>query len=269
MAVIRVGIVGLSGRMGTAISDELIKNDLFVLKKALTRTRIKETLFKKLKQTDNYEVFLTDIDLIIDFSAADVTNFILETMLMRGQFVPFVIGTPGLSSIEGIDLKIKTLSQNIPIFISSNMSIAIGLLMTLAKTVSSFYAKLNELYIKHDIDVEIVEAHHRFKKDAPSGTAILLGESVAKGRNQSFADVACFNRLGTRQNHEIGFHSLRGGHIFGEHSVHFIGDDEEIVLNHKAFNRHVFAKGALNIGKWLVSQKNGLYTMDDFSRQFF
>ena len=169
--------------------------------------------------------------------------------------IPLVVGATGFTQLQK-DL-ITAASKNIPILMSSNMSLSVNLLFKLtaitAKKLSNFEA-------------EIIEMHHRYKKDAPSGTAISLGEEIAKARGIDFKEHANFTRHGTdetRNPQDIGFCAVRGGDIVGKHDVMFINDGEILTLSSEINNRSSFASGALIAGAFLVNQKAGLYNMFD------
>ncbi len=192
------------------------------------------------------------VDVIVDFSTwkpgADVLTYALK------HRIPAVIATTGLSEeqLAAIDEAAKT----VPIFRSGNMSLGIALLRALAKKAASV---LGETF-----DIEIVEAHHNRKADAPSGTALMLLDAVKEGC-ESERD-AVFGRHGRdckRRKQEIGVHALRGGTVTGEHEVLFLGTSERVKISHSAENRSVFAAGALKAAEFLVGQKPGLYSMDD------
>lgn len=192
------------------------------------------------------------VDVIVDFSTwkpgADVLTYALK------HRIPAVIATTGLSEeqLAAIDEAAKT----VPIFRSGNMSLGIALLRALAKKAASV---LGETF-----DIEIVEAHHNRKADAPSGTALMLLDAVKEGCESE--REAVFGRHGRdckRRKQEIGVHALRGGTVTGEHEVLFLGTSERVKISHSAENRSVFAAGALKAAEFLIGQKSGMYSMDD------
>jgi 4-hydroxy-tetrahydrodipicolinate reductase len=194
------------------------------------------------------------VDGIVDFSAPVAT---VELAKLAAQArVAHIIGTTGLSED---DLKqIAAAARHAPIVRSGNMSLGVNLL---AQLVRAGAKALGE-----DFDVEIVEMHHRMKVDAPSGTALLLGEAAARGRGINLSEHSARGRegvTGARRKGDIGFASLRGGTVVGEHSVIFAGEGERIVLSHQAEDRDVFVRGALKAALWARGQKPGLYTMAD------
>ncbi|MDH5798712.1 MAG: 4-hydroxy-tetrahydrodipicolinate reductase, partial [Paracoccaceae bacterium] len=167
-----------------------------------------------------------------------------------------VIGTTGLS--EEQLKKINAASRHAVIVRAGNMSLGVNLLVKLTRMVSEA--------LDEDFDIEIIEAHHNKKVDAPSGTALMLGEAAAEGRGKSLADISDRGRdgiTGARKRGDIGFSAIRGGDIVGEHDVLFAGDGERIILRHVATDRRLFAKGALRAALWGQNQKPGEYDMFD------
>ena len=196
---------------------------------------------------------LENSDIVIDFTIAFATETLLEAALENPT--PLVIGTTGLSPHQKNLL--DEASKVMPILYSTNMSLGVAVLNKLVSLASSALK---------DFDIEIVEQHHRYKKDAPSGTAITLGENAAAARGLNLEDVRVSGRnglIGERSKDEIAIMALRGGDIVGRHTVGFYNDGEFIELNHTATSRDTFAKGALRAAKWLVNQKNGLYSIND------
>ena len=187
-------------------------------------------------------------DLIIDFSSPSLTESVIQEAVAFRK--PLLIGTTGLS--PEILLKVKEAASHIPICLAPNTSLAVTVLSMVSETVGKL---LGEEY-----DVEILETHHRDKVDAPSGTALMLGQSVAKGRGQNLEDVTTYPRQDKRKQGNIGFAVSRGGGVFGEHSVRFLGDHDILELSHKAMSRDLFAKGALVLGKILIKKPKGLYS---------
>lgn len=192
------------------------------------------------------------VDVIVDFSTwkpgADLLTYAVK------HRIPAVIATTGLSEeqLSAIDEAAKV----IPIFRSGNMSLGIALLRALAKKAASV---LGETF-----DIEIVEAHHNRKADAPSGTALMLLDAVKEGcESERQAVYGRHGRDCKRRKQEIGVHALRGGTVTGEHEVCFLGTSERVKISHSAENRSVFAAGALRAAEFLVGQKSGMYTMDD------
>ena len=190
-----------------------------------------------------------DFDVIIDFSVPMATLKILE--FSRKKNKPVVIATTGFNK-EQLEL-IGDYSKEIPVFRSSNMSLDINLMADIVKRVAE---------ILSDTDIEIMETHHNRKVDSPSGTAILLADAI----NEVFENKKEYNfermqKREKRSKNEIGFSSIRGGNIVGEHTVAFFGEDETLEITHKAYSRQVFAQGALKAAEYIIEQKPGLYNM--------
>lgn len=206
--------------------------------------------------TDLFNNITKKPDVIIDFSTVSATftalNYAIENL------VPIVIATTGFSQTD--NKKICEFSEAIPIFKSSNMSYCIHLFSNIAANISK---KLKNM------DIEIIEKHHRLKKDAPSGTALMIANNINKksGKKYKFVfDRTSTNPLNTnkiRGKNEIGFSSIRGGNLVGEHSVLFLGENESIEIKHTAYSRNIYIEGALNAAKFIINKKNGLYSMDD------
>lgn len=191
---------------------------------------------------------------VIDFTHASAVAKNVE--LCEALGFSMVIGTTGLDGET--QKKIEEAAKKIAIVQAPNMSLGVNLLFVLAEMVSS---KLKEEY-----DIEIVEAHHKHKKDAPSGTALELAHSCARGRGVDLDKVAVYGRqgmTGEREAGTIGIHAVRGGDVVGEHDVNFLADGEMIALRHRASSRDAFAKGALRAAKFLNKKTSGFYTMKD------
>ena len=170
--------------------------------------------------------------------------------------VVYVLGTTGLTDEE--QKAVDAAAKKIPVIQSGNFSLGINLLLGLVRKASEI--------LGIEYDCEVVEMHHRHKKDAPSGTALMLAKAVANGRGQDFDDVAVFGRegiVGERPQGEIAVHALRGGSVIGDHTVMFAGDVERVELVHKAQSREAFAAGALRAALWGADRKPGLYSMRD------
>jgi 4-hydroxy-tetrahydrodipicolinate reductase len=197
---------------------------------------------------------LATADVAIDFTlpAALAGNL----AACRAAGCPLVLGTTGLAPAD--EQLLDQTSKYIPILYARNMSIGVNVFTELARQASG--------YLGVDWDVEISEVHHRFKVDAPSGTALQLGEAVAAGRHQHLADVAVYGRhghTGPRPPGAIGFSSQRAGSIVGQHNISFTSMTETMTLEHRALSREVFASGALQAARWLVEQSPGRYEMSD------
>ncbi len=196
----------------------------------------------------------TASDVVVDFTAPAAT--LRHAELATAHKTPLMIGTTGLSAAQRAT--VAAAASEIPLLIASNTSQGVTLLMSLVERVA---AALDESY-----DIEVVEMHHRMKVDAPSGTALSLGHSAAAGRGRPLEELWVKSRdghTGARESGTIGFATLRGGDVVGEHSVIFAGPGERIELTHKVQNREVFAQGAIRAALWLAGQKPGLYDMND------
>jgi 4-hydroxy-tetrahydrodipicolinate reductase len=193
-------------------------------------------------------------EVVIDFTFHSCVASNIKQAVENKQAV--VLGTTGLSEEE--KQLVHAASQQIPIVWAANMSLGVNLLLELVKRAAEV---LDASY-----DIEIVEAHHRLKKDAPSGTALMLAEAAAAGRKVALKDVACYGRegiVGERPKGEIGIHAVRGGAIVGDHTVALIADEECVEITHKASSREAFATGALRAALWLANRTPGIYTMRD------
>jgi 4-hydroxy-tetrahydrodipicolinate reductase len=189
-----------------------------------------------------------DTDALIEFTTPEATVGHLSYRK------PAVIGTTGLS--EEQHGKIEEAAQNVPIVLAPNMSVGVNLLREMVRELSEKLA---------GYDVELVEAHHRNKKDAPSGTALLLARAAAEGRGQDLEEVAVYGREGVapRTEGEIGVHAVRGGAVVGEHRLIFYSEGEEVEVVHRALSRRTFADGAMRAAKFVATAGPGLYSMQD------
>jgi 4-hydroxy-tetrahydrodipicolinate reductase len=195
-----------------------------------------------------------EADGVLDFTAPEATVFFAE--LAAQARIVHVVGTTGLSDDDLA--KLKAASYHARIVRSGNMSLGVNLLAALVRKVA---ATLGE-----EFDIEVLEMHHRMKVDAPSGTALLLGEAAAEGRSVSLADTRVSTRdghTGARRPGDIGFATLRGGSVVGDHSVIFAGPHERITLSHHAEDRGIFARGAIRAAQWAFDKKPGFYGMSD------
>lgn len=247
--MIKIALSGATGKMGTQLQSYINQDSRFLY---VSGYALASTDCSKIK--NNVEELFNNVDIIIDFSNPTCTSQILNCA--RNYKIPLLIGTTGLN--QTLLSIINELSNYIPILVTSNTSIGIALTK---KVVSLLASELNESF-----DTEIIETHHRHKVDSPSGTAITLGNAIAQAKNLDFSQIAVFDRhnlQSPRKKNQIGFSSIRGGEIIGEHTVSFISNEEEITITHKAFSRGLFAKGALEAAAWLIHQKPGLYSMHD------
>lgn len=196
----------------------------------------------------------SDADVMIDFSLPDATDKTIEHCLANN--IALVIGTTGLSDTQL--QSIHTASKKIPVIQATNMSVGMNILFELVGKVAQMAGD--------NYDIEIVEAHHRFKKDSPSGSALTLAENIAKQTNRDFPGCLTHGRHGTdalRQKGKIGMHAIRGGDITGDHSVIYSTLGETITISHNAHNRDNFAAGAIRAAKWLPGKSPAQYSMKD------
>lgn len=231
MKKISFGLIGSQGRMGQEIIGQT--DERFDLKVACGSSRdLKDHMFQ-------------NVDVVIDFSTKESFE---ESWRLANLFQkPLVVGTTGII--------IPQEKVSAPIFISPNMSLAVGFLAHITQQVASLF----------EFDIEITEAHHAEKIDSPSGTALMLGKKAAQGRGISFEPS--FNRTGRRAQSEIGFSVMRGGALPGEHTVHFIGEHERLSFSHVCYSRAVFAKGALDVAAWILHKTPGLYSMENYLKE--
>ena len=192
-----------------------------------------------------------EFDVLIDFTRPEPTLANLAICAKRGKRI--VIGTTGFDDAgRG---RIESTAREIPIVFAPNMSVGVNLCLRLID--------LAARVLKDDSDVEIVEAHHRHKVDAPSGTALRMGEVVAQARGRTLKELAVYDRAGERPRGAIGFATVRAGDIVGDHTVLFAGGGERVEIRHHAESRLTFATGALRAARWLMAQRPGLYDMQD------
>ena len=204
--------------------------------------------------TDDLAAAASSLDVLIDFTIAPATANHLAICAKAGTRM--VIGTTGLDQAQTALL--QKAGQKLPIVFASNYSIGVNATFKLAAMAAQIFGD--------SMDIEIIEAHHRHKVDAPSGTALTLGEQIAKALGRDLNKVAVHGRqgtTGTRDNQTIGFHAIRGGELVGEHTVLFTGAGERLEITHRAQSRTNFAEGALRAATWLTKQPPGIYNMMD------
>jgi 4-hydroxy-tetrahydrodipicolinate reductase len=236
----RIGIIGSEGRMGHAIAAAI----------AAAGDEVSGGIDK-----GGDAVSLAGAsDVLVDFSIPSALEANLDAAVAAG--VPIVIGTTGLE--ERHHFLIDNAATSIAVLQTGNTSLGVTLLTHLVREAAS---RLGE-----DWDIEVVETHHRMKVDAPSGTALLLGEAAAEGRDITLSNHSERGRdgiTGKREPGSIGFASLRGGTVSGDHTVYFLADDERLALSHHAENRTIFAKGAVKAAQWLIGKAAGRYRMPE------
>ncbi|MFN3739136.1 MAG: 4-hydroxy-tetrahydrodipicolinate reductase [Thermodesulfovibrionales bacterium] len=262
--MISFAVSGALGRMGSRIISLGLQEEGFVLKGALERKGHEDTgkdigPLLGLKETgviltDEPHRAFKDADVIIEFSFPGIT---LEHLRLAVELKKaMVIGTTGFSKDELGEL--RALSSKIPCVIAPNMSVGVNLLL---KVLQDIARVLGDEY-----DIEIIEAHHRLKKDAPSGTAMKMAQVIADTLRRNLDEVAVYTRkgvIGERTKKEIGIQTIRAGDIVGEHTVIFAGTGERIEITHKASSRDTFAKGALRAARWIMDKPAGFYDMQD------
>ena len=245
----KIIVFGIMGRMGQAVVES-----------AKQENEIELIGFDNMESVMNGIPVFSDFvklpdapDFAIDFSSPELITEIADWSLKSKT--PLISGTTGLSH-EQIDY-LKLAARSIPVFYASNFSLTIALLGKFTEIAARFL---------DDADIEIVEYHHRNKADAPSGTALNLAQKIATAKSideNSFV----FGRkghTGVRSKNEIGIHAIRGGGIVGEHRIIFALPEDEMILTHRAISRNLFAKGALKAARWLLEQKTGFYTPEDY-----
>lgn len=243
MTFLKIGINGAYGKMGKEI-EQLISNN-----------PEKYQLVTKIGRTDDIEILkkaCNNCDIIMDFSSKNGVTTLISAAV--NGTAKLLIGTTGLDEKQ---LKaLEDIAQNLAILYAPNTSLGANLIMALSAKAAQ---------ILDEYDVEIIEAHHRLKKDAPSGTALMIGQEIAKAKNINFKEKAIFSRCqnGIRQKDEIGFCSIRGGGIYGDNEVMFAGENEVVTIGCKALSRKAFAYGALVAASWLHDKGEGLYSMKD------
>jgi len=261
--MVKVVIAGCSGRMGHALLEGVFADSELVLHGALDRAesiqigRDAGELFGKVtgvKISANVSEVLKGADVLVDFTRPEPSLEYIAAC--RQANVKLVIGTTGFTADQ--KKQIEAAAQNVGVVFAPNMSVGVTLLINLVQAAAKV---LNEGY-----DVEIIEAHHRHKVDAPSGTALRLGEAAASALDRDLERCAVYGRegvTGERDANTIGFATVRGGDVVGDHTVLFAGIGERVELTHKASSRATFALGALRAAKFLADKKTGLYDMQD------
>ena len=234
----RIGIIGSAGRMGQALAEAVAAAG--------------EALSGGIDQGGDPLALARMSDVLVDFSSPHALEANLDAAMAAG--IPILIGTTGLA--ERHHWLCDHAAETVPVLQTGNTSLGVNMLAHLVREAAQ---RLGEEW-----DIEIVETHHRMKVDAPSGTALLLGAAAAEGRGIALAENSERGRdgiTGARQGGAIGFASLRGGSVAGDHTVHFLADNERIALSHLAENRLIFARGAVRGAQWLIGKEPGRYQM--------
>ncbi len=249
--MIKVVINGIWGRMGQELARAISSDEKFELVGGVdTRAGEWGTGIPVVSEGDQ---IIPKAEVVIDFSLPAGALNILESCVRNGK--PLVTGTTGFES--GQLEKFRSAGAGIGIVQAFNFSIGINLLLRVVTQAAGV--------LQGKSDIEIVETHHRMKKDAPSGTALMLAQKLAETLNRPPEDRLLFGRHGRELQRldEIGIHSVRGGSVVGEHQVLFLGENENLTFSHQALNRKIFVDGALQAAEWIVRQKPGLYSMQD------
>ena len=250
---INLTITGCLGRMGQQLINSARKDKRFKINSLTENETQRKKILGILPKVNSPEAF-KNCDIIIDFTVPKCTLEVLKIAVKQKKRV--IIGTTGFTLKQ--ENMIKKISRKIPILKAGNMSLGINLLMYLTEIASK---SLGNNFLS-----KIFEAHHKFKKDHPSGTALMLGQGIAIGKNKNFYGIVgkkYLNRKKFPYGKRINFNSVRKGKIIGEHEVLFSSGKEIIKLNHEAFDRALYSEGALTAANWLMKKKPGLYSMRD------
>ena len=246
--MVKILLVGCNGKMGRMIST-VVGN--------FSTLTIAAGVDKNTSMTFNYPVYESilkcekDIDVILDFSRPDSLEEISTFAIKNNK--PVIFCTTGYS-IDQVAM-IKALQEYIPVFFSANMSIGVNVINNVLKNLSNMLYK--------DFDIEIIEKHHNQKVDAPSGTALLLANTIKNSIEEETLLIHGREGISKRHHKEIGIHAIRGGNIIGDHEVIFAGQGEVIEIKHSAISREVFAVGALKACSFIYGKEKGLYSLDD------
>lgn len=263
MTTLNIAIAGSSGRMGRVLLEAVMQAEGMRLCAALDQAgspylgRDAGELIGPacgVHITDDAALALPGCDVLIDFTRPEGTLMHLD--VCRTERVKMVVGTTGFSVKQKEE--IRAASQYIPIVLAPNMSVGVNVTLKLVE--------LAARVLREDYDIEIMEAHHRHKVDAPSGTALRMGEVAAEARGKNLSEVAIYGRegiTGERVPGAIGFATVRGGDIIGDHTVLFAGPGERMEISHKAGSRTTFAAGALRAARFLAHKESGLFDMQD------
>jgi len=239
--MIKIAVAGASGRMGQTIIEAISLSN-------------KIALGVTIDQGDSLDDFIDKFDVLIDFTRPEASIKYLDVCLKESKSM--VIGTTGFDDYQ--ISQINFAAKDIPIVFAPNMSVGVNLTLKLLEKAAKVMGA--------DADIEIVEAHHRHKVDSPSGTAIKMGEVVAHTLGRDLSECAVYGREGIedpRDRSTIGFSSIRGGDVVGDHTVSFFMEGELVEITHKASSRMTFANGAIRAALWLNEQPAGLYSMQD------
>jgi 4-hydroxy-tetrahydrodipicolinate reductase len=253
--MIRVGILGSTGRVGSLLIDDLANDTEARLSAVHVFDKLVKTLPADTIVTNDMKILFDSSDVIIDFSAPAATEALLTEVVENGGSKPLVIATTGFNKHQQ-NLLLEA-SKIVPILYATNMSLGVAVLNKLVALAAKTL---------RDFDIEIVEQHHRHKVDSPSGTALTLAEHAANARDLDLDEVRISGRdgqIGARTKDEIAVMSLRGGDIVGRHTVGLYNDGEFLELNHTATARNTFSKGAIKVAKWIIGKEAKLYSIND------
>ena len=251
MKKINLAISGCMGRMGQQLIKSANKSKAFKLVSLTENRKINKKILGIKPELNSIDAF-KKANIIIDFTIPKCTLEILKIATKQKKRI--VIGTTGFTKNE--EKLIKRYSKKIPILKAGNMSLGVNLLMYLTEITAK---SLGEKFLS-----KVYEVHHKHKKDYPSGTALMLGQGIAKGRKKEFYSILgkkYFNKKTFPYGNKINFNSIRRGEVIGEHEVMFSSGKEVIKLNHESFDRALYSEGALIAAKWLINKKPGLYSM--------
>ncbi len=262
--MIRVAVTGAAGRMGRVLIEACQQAEGLVLGAAIERPgssvigvdagELAGIGHNGIAVVDDLAAAMADFDVLIDFTRPEVTMSNLALCQAAGKRM--VIGTTGLDDVQKNSL--AQAAGAIGIVFAPNMSVGVNLCLKLLNMAARV--------LGDEVDIEIIEAHHRYKVDAPSGTALAMGETVANALGRDLKECAVYGRqgyTGERERKTIGFETIRAGDIVGDHTVLFAAMGERVEITHKASSRMTFAKGAVRAAQWLMQQKTGLYDMQD------
>ena len=251
--MIKVGVVGANGKMGATVVNTVLNNDNLELCCAIDKFDTDKIINGKIKIETDLELSLKENnpDIVVDFTQPSVIFENIKIYMKLG--IKSVIGTTGLTKEQILEIEKLSKETNTGIIIAPNFSIGAILMMEFAAKASKYFS-----------NAEIIEYHHNQKKDAPSGTALLLADSITQSLDNSLEYRFSRHDLHKKRNkNEIGFSSIRGGNIVGEHTVKFFGLHETFEISHISYSRSVFADGALKAAEFLINKPSGLYGMDD------
>ena len=261
---IKVGVIGAGGRMGRMLIEAVQDNAQTTLNAAIERQgsslvgadagEVAAIGRLEVQIVNDLKAVINDIDVLIDFSLPDATEQNMQ--ICAANKVAMVIGTTGFNAQQ--EQVLQEASKQIAIVYAGNYSTGINLSLKLLAMAAKAFG--------NDADVEVIEANHKHKIDAPSGTAYMMAEAVAEARGQNLKDVAVYGRegqTGEREAGSIGIHAIRGGEIIGDHTVMFIADGEVVEITHRARARMTFAAGAVRAATWVIKQEIGQYNMQD------